>query len=676
MAILKMQRISIYALSRYSKDVLETLQRMGVMEIENLSIEDSVFYKTDNSSFSTSFTRSASLMTQAADIVTEYVKEKKGLLSSLAGRTPLNVKEYEEIAQKNPEALNLAYKLIGYKKKITENKAKIIAYSARIDALTPWENLDVPMDTGYTHSTKAIIGSIPEELTEEEIRLKLAEVSPETELYDVEVVSSDSNQTCVFVLCYKGAYDEVMTALRKIGLILPSSSTPINPADEIKSLKSKIKKREEFINNCEKAITSHSADLSLLRFFEDYYVMKAERYAQLDNISYSPHTFVMTGFIPQKDSGKLKDVLFTRFGAEVELEDAEGEDVPVLLKNNPFASPAEGVLLSYSAPSRFELDPTAVMAVFYYIFFGMMFSDAGYGLVMALACGIALLKFKNMEQGLKRSIKMFFYCGLSTTFWGLMFGSFFGDAVTVIFNTFIGTSPPLIPGITTPIWFNPTVGSGPTTLLMFSFLFGIIHLFAGLILQAVNYIRQGNFMYAVYDDLSWILVVTGAVFALLSTDMLSGMMGGFKLPTEFLTIGGIMAGVGALIIFIFSGRESKNPLKRLLKGAYNLYGATSYLSDILSYSRLLALGLATGVVAGVFNQLGSMMGNSVVGVILFVVVFIIGHLLNIGINALGAYVHTNRLQFVEFFGKFYTGGGRDFKPYAVNTKHYNIKEDI
>lgn len=676
MAILKMQRISIYALSRYSKDILETLQRMGVMEIEKCRIEDSVFYQTDNASLSASFARSAALMTQAQEIIGEYVKEKKGLLSSLEGRTPLTLEEYEDTAAKNPEALKLAYKLLGYKKKINENNSKILAYRAKIDALSPWENLDVPMTFSSTSSSRAIIGSFAEELSKEDIDLKLSQLLPDTDLFDVEVISSSSDMTCVFILCYKEIYEDLMASLRKLGLALPSSSATANPREEIKSLKTRIKKREELIAECEKAIASQASMLSLLRFFEDYYLMKAERYSQLDNISYSPHTFVMTGYIPEKDGEKLKKLLFEKYSAEVELEQAEGEDVPVLLKNNAFAAPAEGVLLSYSAPNRFELDPTAVMAIFYYIFFGMMFSDAGYGLVMSLACGLALLKFKNMEAGLKRSLKMFFYCGLSTTFWGLMFGSFFGDAVSVIFNTFVGKAPPIIPGITTPIWFNPTTGTGPTTLLMFSFLFGIIHLFAGLILQAVNYIRQGNFIYAVYDDLSWILVVTGAVFALLSTDMLSGMMGGFKLPSVFMTVGGIMAGVGALLILIFSGRESKNPLKRLIKGAYNLYGATSYLSDILSYSRLLALGLATGVVAGVFNQLGSMMGNSVAGVILFIVVFIIGHLLNIGINALGAYVHTNRLQFVEFFGKFYTGGGRDFKPYSVNTKHYNIKEDI
>ena len=136
-----------------------------------------------------------------------------------------------------------------------------------------------------------------------------------------------------------------------------------------------------------------------------------------------------------------------------------------------------------------------------------------------------------------------------------------------------------------------------------------------------------------------------------------------------------MAVVGAVIIVLFSGRTSKNPFMRAAKGLYGLYGVTSYLSDILSYSRLLALGLATGVIAQVFNQIGTMFGTGVIRAVVFIIVFLIGHSLNIGINALGAYVHTNRLQFVEFFGKFYEGGGRKFEPFKINTKHYNIKEE-
>ena len=142
------------------------------------------------------------------------------------------------------------------------------------------------------------------------------------------------------------------------------------------------------------------------------------------------------------------------------------------------------------------------------------------------------------------------------------------------------------------------------------------------------------------------------------------------------TVAKIMAIIGAVIIILFGGRESKNWFKRLLKGLYALYGISGYLSDVLSYSRLLALGLATGVIAQVFNKMGSMLGSSIFGVLVFILVFLIGHILNILINVLGAYVHTNRLTYVEFFGKFYNGGGRKFQPFAVHTKYYKIKEDI
>ena len=125
-----------------------------------------------------------------------------------------------------------------------------------------------------------------------------------------------------------------------------------------------------------------------------------------------------------------------------------------------------------------------------------------------------------------------------------------------------------------------------------------------------------------------------------------------------------------------SGRDKKNPALRLALGAYDLYNITGWLSDVLSYSRLLALGLATSVISTVFNKMGSMMGNSIPGAIAFILVFLIGHALNLAINALGAYVHTNRLEFVEFFGKFYEGGGRKFHPFAVHTKYYKVKEDI
>ena len=135
--------------------------------------------------------------------------------------------------------------------------------------------------------------------------------------------------------------------------------------------------------------------------------------------------------------------------------------------------------------------------------------------------------------------------------------------------------------------------------------------------------------------------------------------------------------IGAVGIIFTGGRDSRNPVKRILKGLYSLYNVTGYLSDILYYSRLLALGLATGVIASVVNKMGSMNGGGVVGVIAFIIIFILGHSMNIAINMLGSYVHTNRLQYVEFFGKFYSGGGRKFTPFsaAAHTKYFQFKEE-
>lgn len=672
MAMLKMQRVYVYALLKYCKDILEALQRRGVVEIENLNIEDSVFFKDDTSAYQAQYQRMASTATEANEILSRYVKQKKGLLSSFKGRQQLSREEYDRLVDETPDILRIAYDIISCQKNIDTNEAEKIKYQQQLDIIQPWLSLDVPMNFTGTATTRAFIGKFAGDKTTTEIVTELAEIIPEVEGIEVEMISHDSNQTCVFILTSKKDAEAVSDALRRIGFEYPSYISPVIPKQREKEINKHLSNRDGRILENENVIKSYAKYAEKLNFLEDYYVMKTERYAAYDDIATSRNTFVLTGYIPEPDAEGLKEYLETTFEAEVEFEEATNDDAPVKLKNNKFAEPAESVLASYSYPDHHEADPTSIMAIFYYIFFGMMFSDAGYGLVMAIACAVCLLKFKGMEPGLKRSMKMFFWCGVSTTIWGLLFGSFFGDAITVISTTFFHTQPPAIPGLVVPLWLNPV--SDPMKVLMLSFLLGIIHLFVGLGIMAYNYIRNKEYLPVIYDVISWYLLVGGAILALLSTDMM-GNIAGFTIPPIFLTIGGIMAAVGAVIIVFFSGRESRNPVIRLLKGVYGLYGATGYLSDILSYSRLLALGMATGIIAQVFNLVGTILGDSVIGVIVFIIVFVIGHSVNIGINALGAYVHTNRLQFVEFFGKFYKGGGREFKPFKINTKHYTVKED-
>ena len=673
MAKLRMQRIFIYALMKYCKDILEELQRRGVLEIENIDIEDSVFFKQDTSQIQAQFNSSAKTAREAREILSKFVPQKKGLLDSFKGRKQITRAEYDRLAEQTQDILKVAYDIISFQKNIDMNEAEKVKYQAQLEAVRPWLSLDVPMNFSGTASTKAFIGKFSEALTSTEISTRLAEQIPDIEGIDVEIIHSDENQTCVLVLTGVNDAEAVYDALRRIGFEYPSYRSPVVPKQREKEINRHISNRDGRILEAQQNIKALESYHDRLQFLEDYFVMKAERYAAFDDISASSNTFIMTGFIPAEDAQKLREFLESIYDAEVELEDSDTDDTPIKLRNNKFAEPTESVLASYSYPDRREADPTSVMAIFYYIFFGMMFSDAGYGLVMAIACAVLLKKFKTMEPGLRRSMKMFFWCGVSTTIWGLLFGSFFGDAVAVICTSFFHTAPPDIPGLVVPIWFNPV--TNPMQMLMFSFLLGIIHLFSGLAIMAYNDVRHKQYMAVIYDVVSWYLLVGGAILALLSMDMM-GNIAGFVLPPIFSTVGGIMAAIGAVIILLFSGRESKNPVKRLLKGAYGLYGATGYLSDILSYSRLLALGLATGVIAQVFNQIGSMIQVPVIGPIAFVIIFIIGHGLNIGINALGAYVHTNRLQFVEFFGKFYSGGGREFKPFKINTKHYTVKEEI
>lgn len=204
------------------------------------------------------------------------------------------------------------------------------------------------------------------------------------------------------------------------------------------------------------------------------------------------------------------------------------------------------------------------------------------------------------------------------------------------------------------------------TLLIFSLILGAIHMFVGMGMQAYMLIKNGKALDALFDVGLWYMLLIGLV--------LFGV--GSMITPALSSVGKWMALIGAVGIVVTGGRNKKG-FGKITGGFGSLYGITNYLSDVLSYSRLLALGLATGVVAKVVNILGSLAGSGVVGIIVFIAVFLFGTVFNLAINALGAYVHSCRLQYVEFFGKFYTGGGKPFEPFVGKTKFVKIvnKED-
>lgn len=670
MAVMPMQRIGIYALKSRRKPILELIQRRGVVEIHAEKAEDAVFRQTDTAPAKARFENNTSTLQAALEALDKLEPEKKSLLAPLEGRTPIPLSRYEETAGAAGKTLRAASRVNALWKKCADDRAEILRLEAQIRMLEPWSRLDISMRTTGTASTAAFIGSFPAEYTEEALKAEIARGAPEIDGVAVEVLSAGTQQTCAFLLCHASNGAKLEAFLRSIGFTYPADRSKKPPQARMQDLNARIEKLRAEIDGAEAEIRTYAALRGAMQYTIDYFSMRIEKYDVLGRLWQSPHVFVITGYIPAESAPALEKELTEKFEAYVELETpAEDEDVPVKLKNNAFAAPVEGVLESYSMPGRKEIDPSTLMAVFYYFLFGMMLSDAGYGLIMVIGCGIALAKFKNMEESLRKFLKMFLYCGISTVFWGAMFGSFFGDAVTVIGKTFFNVD------IAIPaLWFMPL--NEPMRLLLFSFLIGVIHLFAGLGAQFYQLARQGLWKDAIFDVVFWYMLVGGGILYLLSMQMFADMVSlGFTLPAAVGTAGAIAAGIGAVGIVLTAGRESRSPFKRLLKGLYGLYGVSSYLSDILSYSRLLALGLATGVIASVFNQMGAMLGNSPAGVAVFVFAFLVGHTLNLGINVLGAYVHTNRLQFVEFFGKFFEGGSRKFNPFSAKTKYFKITEE-
>ena len=464
-----------------------------------------------------------------------------------------------------------------------------------------------------------------------------------------------------------------------MGFARPASATHHLPADKQKRLQKRCEEAEKIIEASQQEIAGAAGMVEDFHMLEDHMRMRAEKYGAIERLAHSRHTFVLEGFVPQKHAKQLHQELENRFGCAVDTYHAgyDNLECPTAVENKWFPRPVETVLESYSLPNRRELDPTPVMAIFYYVMFGLMFSDFGYGLLLAGATGICLWKFKGMEPNWKKQLQLFFWCGVSTMFWGVVFSSYFGDLADSIAVTFFGRAPDA-PTLIPPLWFVPL--ENPMKLLVFCLAIGVVHLTVGYILNGVNSARRGDYAAVLFDAVFPGLFIYPLLVILLGTEMFAGMLSAeepiLTLSPLVTNICFVVAGICALGVVLTGGRESKNWGKRLLKGVYALYNLVSgWLSDILSYSRLLALGLATGVIASVMNQLGAMGGGGLLGIVLFIIVFAVGQTLNFGINVLGAYVHSNRLEFVEFFGKFYEGGGRKFAPLGVHTKYYKIEEE-
>lgn len=671
MAVLQTQKIHICALKKNRKQILEELQRMGRVQIEAGDGEDEVFRRMDTASACSAFEKRAQNAEAALKVLDAYAPAKNSPLAFLEGKKSITEEEYNAEVQEREQILKDISSILAFQKDIGEARSARVRAESAMESLIPWMGLDIPMNSNGTKSTAVLIGSIPGRWTLEQLMPALTEARPDLGAFSIEILGADKDQTCLFAVSPRKGADVLEDALRINGFVRPSLSCSMIPAEYAEILEQQKKEAVQAEQTAAEGIRALADRREKIRFASDYYRMRAEKYRVLGGLLQSGHVFFIEGFVAEDQGENIRKKLEREYPCQVELEDAsEDGAAPVLLKNNSFAEPTESVVEAFGLPKKGEIDPTSVMAFFYYFLFGLMLSDAGYGILMVAVCAAAVKKFPNMDAGLRKMLRMFFYCGISTIFWGVMFGGYFGDVIPVVASTFFHREV-VVPAL----WFAPL--DDPMKLLMFSFLFGIIHLFVGLGAKGYMLVRDRDWMGFFSGVACWYALLAGLILLLLPSDMFASMAGvTIVFPKWVGTLAKWMSVFSAVCIVIFSETGTKNIAARLALGAYDLYGVSGWLSDVLSYSRLLALGLATGVIGTVINTMGSMLGDSIIGFILFWVIFVVGHLLNMAINLLGAYVHTNRLQFVEFFGKFYEGGGRPFRPFsAASNKYFKFKEE-
>ena len=659
--IVSMKRLSLVALKSDQDAILNALQEAGTVEI--IKLADGDVQSGDADTVNARIQRLA----ESINAVKPYAK-KPGFLSPQ--KREMKLSDMREYVPKAEQTTNEIEELTHTQARLLSEREK--AVSTR-EALEPWEAMTVPMDTvKNTPRVHYFIGLLAS---------KDVERVREQEYLEAEFMNESATVPTILA-CKEDDTRIVQNFLKTVewqDYVFPK--LPGTPREAIESLNRRIAEIDREYDAAQKELEARGETIETLQNALDAETIDADRLSANNDLSYTAHAFVLEGWVRDDEVEKTEQAIKNVTEAySFEVRDpVEGEEPPSVVKNNRFVKPFEEVQTLYSRPTYGTIDGTPYMTPFYILLFGLMLSDTGYGILLMLGTLLYIKKKKptGMSAGISRVL---FWGGLSTIVWGVLCGSFFGITKTSASTIEVG-------GVFSQIsMFFEKLGIFPALLdpmqnsmvmLGLCFGLGVLHIVAGYIVGAIDRFSKGDWKSAIFDQISWVLITLGLVVGFLPA--IAGMAGmSVTLPKSVTMPALIAAGVGALMVVLFKGREKRNILKRMMSGLGGLYDVTSVLADILSYARLFALGIATGVIGQVFNMLCGMLASAsnpvmkIVGAIGSIVLLVLLHTFNVAINALGAFVHCARLQYVEFYGKFYESGGKEFRPLSYNTKHVQV----
>ena len=662
MAVCKVKKVNIFTHLELKDKIIEELQKTGCVQIiditSKLKISGLLGFNEIN------ITESDSALAEVkycVDYLSNYQSKSKKSDKSVS--TLNNIYDYKKLSSL---FFQHDYKKIYEKCVELDEDLKILKTRENHlkntqEQLEEWRELDVKIeDLEETKNTKTIAGTL---LAKDFISC-LEEIKKVGKEIEIIKISEDKKQYKIIILSISDYFSSIKKILSKYSIDyfkapLEFSGTPNNILCDISEELKNIEEKRKIIFNASKKL--HRDNLWLYAAFDYLSILKSKKDIG-KYIKQTKKVIIIEGWILEKDLNKLKNTLYKKF-KELEIifsDPDENDDIPVALKNNKFVEPFESVTELYGIPKYTEFDPTPLFAPFYFIFFGMCLSDAGYGLVIAVSSYLAFKKFKFKGMA-KKFFGLFFLGGISTFIMGAIMGSWMGDTLNYLPENLLFIKTFLINTISL---LDPI--KDPMPLLLISLSLGVIQIYAGFIIKFIANVKANKIKTGLMDQGSWLLLISGLLlFALAnSVDSLAGL----KIITKYITWAGLLS------VVVTQGRSNKNIILKAAGGVLSLYDIIGYFSDILSYSRLFALGLSTAVLAVVVNNFVMLFKDiPFVGFILAALVFIIGHFFNMLISGMGAFIHSTRLQYVEYFTKFYEGGGTPFKPFKVITKYIKVQ---
>ena len=653
MAIAQMAKVIIVSHCTQASELLETLQREGICHILNA---DEATVSRDFPELGASAERPKDIegllnrLERSIIFLNNFTKAQKGLTSILSPRTVVDEQSYNKVVS-DRQILATVDRCEQLEISIEKTKGEIENLRGTLEMLSPWSSLETPVEEiGRLRQTSCWAGLIPLQQFDQ-AEEKLTELGAA-----IQQIGATTNRYACLIASLKETADEVQKLLRS------AEFEPVNFEPMTGTVAELIREHSEKLDQAQSRLQARTDDaaalsenLLKLRILYDHYANLLNREQAKDTAPATERTVILEGWVKKTDFHRLEKIV-SGFEASslTQIEPAEDERIPVEIENKNVIRPFEVITRLYGMPQHFEVDPTVFLAPFFALFFALCLTDAGYGLVIVAL----MIFFIKKLQGDKKLMWMLGICAAITIVAGALTGGWFGDAI----QKFV----PGMEGKPLALWFDPL--KEPMIFFKMSLALGYFQIMAGLAIAFFHSLKQKDYVAAICDKLTWLVMINAIVLFL---------AGKFEIVSAGLArAAGFTAIVPAVTILFFSQREGKW-IGRIGMGMYNLFSAIFYMGDVLSYLRLMALGMVTAGLAMAINVIVEICSKiPLAGVLIAVIVFVGAHTFNLAINTLGAFVHTLRLQYVEFFPKFIVGGGKSFEPLSKEYKHIYIKRAV